>query len=91
METLYTVNELANLWKFSAKTIRRLVSKEPDVIRLPGPGLLAGTAKRAHITLRIPESVANRIRETLTQPVTKPVLMMKPPRTIRRIPKARAA
>jgi hypothetical protein len=48
---MYTVREVADDLKFSVKTIRRLVKDDPDVIKLQGPGLHEGTAKRVHVTL----------------------------------------
>jgi hypothetical protein len=86
-----TVQELAAKWKLSEKVIRRLVRDEPDVMKLYGPGLLMGTAKRGHVTLRIPVSVVIRIREQLTRPVPKPVLTTDKRRPIRRIPRAKIA
>jgi hypothetical protein len=70
----YTVQEVAAKFKLSEKVIRRLVKDAPEVMRLYGTGLLMGTAKRAHVTLRIPESVVLRIREQLTQPLPKPAV-----------------
>jgi hypothetical protein len=91
-EKFYTVQELASEWKLSDKVIRKLMRNHPDVMKLYGPGLLMGTAKRMHVTLRIPESVKNQIRASLTKPVPKPVLTMKkPPRTIRRVQRFKAA
>jgi hypothetical protein len=87
-ENIYTVQEIAAEWKLSEKVIRRLVKDDPDVMKLYGPGLLMGTAKRVHVTLRIPESVVIRIREQLTKPVPKPVLTIEKRRPIRRIPRA---
>ena len=91
-ELFYTVQELAEEWKFSEKVVRRLVKDDPDVMKLSGPGLLTGTAKRAYVTLRIPESVKIRIREQLTKPASKLVFSCaNSPRPIRRIPRAKRA
>jgi len=60
----YHVGELAGIWGFSAATIRRLFRNESGVLRLEGQGVLSG--KRQFVTLRIPESVAERVHERLT-------------------------
>lgn len=80
----YTVQEVASLWKMSVKTIRRLIKDDPDTLKVVGPGIYAGTAKRSHVTLRIPESTLSRIRERLTNaPI--PVATIKKPRMVRRL------
>ena len=61
-ERHYTVRELAKSWHLSDKTIRRIFLHEPGVIVIykPKPG------KRIFRSLRIPESVANRVYSRIT-------------------------
>ena len=56
-ERHYTVTEIAELWRVSTDTVRRLFEDEPGVIVISNskPG------KRPRRTLRIPQSVADRL------------------------------
>lgn len=65
-ERHYRVKELAGLWGLSAKTVARLFSDEPGVIRVANDL----TGKRKYATLSIPESVALRVHEHLGSPAT---------------------
>ena len=58
----YRVRELAMLWGFSDNTIIKLFTPEPGVIRLES---CAG--RRKYTTLSIPESVALRVHQRLSQ------------------------
>jgi hypothetical protein len=60
-EKHYRVRELASLWGFSDKTIIRLFTAEPGVIRLE-----SGGGRRRYTTLSIPESIALRVHERLS-------------------------
>jgi hypothetical protein len=62
LEKHYRVRELGELWGFSDNTIIRLFGSEPGVIRLE-----SGAARRKYTTLSIPESVAFRVHERLSQ------------------------
>lgn len=62
LERHYRVRELGKLWGFSDNTIIRLFSLEPGVIRLE-----SGMGRRKYMTLAIPESVALRIHQRLSQ------------------------
>lgn len=62
LEKHYRVRELAELWGFSDNTIISLFGSEPGVIRLE-----SGAARRKYTTLSIPESVALRVHERLSQ------------------------
>ncbi len=62
LEKHYRVRELAKLWGFSDNTIIRLFATEPGVIRLE-----SGAGRRKYATLSIPESVALRVHERLSQ------------------------
>ena len=79
-EKYYTPQELASMWRFSATTIRRLIRNEAGVLKLQGMGAAYG--KRAYTTFSIPESVALRLRERLTQ---EPLQTQLPRRNPRRV------
>lgn len=68
------------MWHFSPATIRKLVRNEPGVLRLEGAGATHG--KRSYTTFSIPESVAFRIHERLTQ---EPLQAQSPRRNPRRV------
>jgi hypothetical protein len=57
-ERHYTVQELADLWRLSPKTIRRQFRNEPGVLRYGNP---KKGHRRDYVTLRIPHSVAERV------------------------------
>jgi hypothetical protein len=63
-ERHYSVDELAALWGMSDDFVRRLFLHEPGVVvffhHRPG--------RRVYRTLRIPESVAQRVHTRLTRP-----------------------
>ena len=62
-ERHYSVDELAELWGMSDDFVRRLFQHEPGVVVFfkyrPG--------RRTYRTLRIPESVAQRVHVRLTK------------------------
>jgi hypothetical protein len=62
LEKHYRVRELAALWGFSDNTIIRLFAAEQGVIRLE-----SGAGRRKYTTLSIPEGVALRVHERLSQ------------------------
>lgn len=61
-ERHYCVNELAQLWGLSEKTIRRIFGNEPGVIKWESTET---RFKRGYTTLRIPESVVQRVHRKL--------------------------
>lgn len=61
-ERHYSVPEIASLWKLSDDKVRALFKSESGVMRI---GMPERMHKRGHITLRIPESVFNRVHERL--------------------------
>ena len=63
IERHYSPEQLAELWGFSADTIRRLFEREPGVLVMERN--VAG--RRRYRTLRIPESVAERVHRRLTR------------------------
>jgi hypothetical protein len=56
--------ELGQLWGLSEKTIRRMFADEPGVVKW---GYEEGRFKGAYMTLRIPESVVQRVHRRLRQ------------------------
>jgi hypothetical protein len=62
LERHFSVAELASRWGLSEDTVRRLFLDEPGVIVIHRPRRRTRTYK----TLRIPESVAQKIYERLT-------------------------
>ena len=66
--------------ELSPATIRNLFRNEPGVLRLQGVGSACG--KRSYTTFSIPESVALRVRERLTQ---EPLQAQLPRRNPRRV------
>jgi hypothetical protein len=59
LERHYTVAELAKAWHMGQRQVRAWFMNHPDVVRW-GESRLTKTRKRAHVSLRIPESVARR-------------------------------
>ena len=64
LEKHYSVCELAQLWGLSEKTVRRMFHDEPGVVKF---GHEERRFKRAYMTLRIPESVVQRVHRRLRQ------------------------
>jgi hypothetical protein len=55
--------ELGELWGVSAETIRSIFRNEPGVLKI---GKTGGKYKRGYVTLRIPESVAEKVHSRLS-------------------------
>ena len=79
-EKHYTPNELAAMWHLSPATIRKLIRDEPGVVRLQGAGIAHG--KRSYTTFSVPESVALRVHERLTQEPLQAQLPRRNPRSV---------
>ncbi len=62
-ERHYAVAEVAELWNLSPDVIRKLFEREPDVLVI---GDDAPRGKRRYTTLRIPQSVAERVHRRLS-------------------------
>lgn len=62
-ERHYTVDEIAAAWNLSRDTIRRMFINEDGVLKICRPGT---RYKRAHTTLRIPESVKWRVHRRMS-------------------------
>jgi hypothetical protein len=58
LERHFTVRTLAELWSLSEDTVQHWFESEEGVIKLGSDG---ARGKRRRITLRVPESVAERV------------------------------
>src|SRR6266849_11071095 len=65
-EKHYCVSEVAELWGLSERTIRRIFADEPGVIKWENGET---RFKRGYTTLRIPESVVQRVHRKLRKAV----------------------
>jgi hypothetical protein len=63
-ERHYAVSEVGALWNLSSDAVRKLFQDEPGVLVL---GAREGAHKRKYTTLRIPESVLQRVHRRLTR------------------------
>ena len=59
----YSVQELSQTWGIGVDKIRELFQDEPGVIKIQKP---AKKGRRAYVTLRIPENVAERVQRRLS-------------------------
>jgi hypothetical protein len=64
-ERHYSPDELAALWNLSGDTVRRLFEREPGVLVIERA---RSRNARHYRTLRIPESVAERVHRRLSNP-----------------------
>jgi hypothetical protein len=62
LEQHYTPGELAKRWGFSAPFIRELFEREEGVLTINRPEKMH---KKKYVSLRIPESVAERVYQRL--------------------------
>jgi hypothetical protein len=62
-ERHYTVAEIAEMWNLSTDAVRRLFCNEPGVVILGNSGR---RDKRRYRTLRIPQSVLERVHRRLS-------------------------
>lgn len=58
----YSPSELAESWGVSVETIRCIFREEPGVLKIARP---ATKTKRGYMTLRIPQSVAERVHRRM--------------------------
>jgi len=63
LERFYSPEQIAEMWALSSHTIRRIFENEAGVLIIERPRLYG---KRRHRTLRIPESVAQRVYNRLS-------------------------
>ncbi len=59
LERHFSPEVLAQIWGFDTSTIRRMFQDEPGVLKVGKSGRRDG--KRDYVTLRIPESVVQRV------------------------------
>jgi hypothetical protein len=64
-EEHFEPNQLAELWKLDATTIRRMFQDRPGVFKMGKSNRRDG--KRDYVTLRIPRSVAEQVWRELTK------------------------
>ena len=62
-EKHFSATELATAWGVSAETVRTIFRIEPGVLRLEGQQT---KTRRRYVTLRIPQSVAERVHRRLS-------------------------
>ena len=63
IERHYAVAEIAEMWNLSADKVRELFENEPGVLMI---GERSPRHKRRYVTLRIPQSVLERIHRRLS-------------------------
>ena len=63
-ERHYSVAEVAGMWNFSQDKVRKIFQNEPGVLILGGQG--SGHARR-YTTIRIPESVLQRVHRRMAK------------------------
>jgi hypothetical protein len=68
-ELHYTVQQLAKIWRLSEDKIRGLFDKEEGVVRITE----RKKGVRQYVTLRIPESIAQRVYKKLTNCIIRKV------------------
>ncbi|HXJ93079.1 MAG TPA: hypothetical protein VMT20_09380 [Terriglobia bacterium] len=64
-ERHYSVAEIGELWNLSPDAVRKLFKREPGVIVIGDP---APRGKRPYRTLRLPQSVVERVHRRLRNP-----------------------
>jgi hypothetical protein len=62
-ERHYTPTEIAEMWGLDPKVIRNLFRQEPGVLKIGNDK--STYRKRAHTTLRIPQSVLERVHRRM--------------------------
>ena len=72
-ERHFTPTQLAALWGMSPSKVRELFSEEEGVIRFGEPSRREGKKLvRSYYSMRIPESVAARVHDSLTSTAKRP-------------------
>jgi hypothetical protein len=61
IEQHYTAAQIAERWRVSVQTVKRLFQHEPGVLKISLPQKPEDEGKPPHTTLRIPESVYDRV------------------------------
>lgn len=68
-ERHYAVSEIAEIWNLSRDVVRKIFEGEPGVLVMGGDRT---RSKRGYRTLRIPESVMERVHRKLSNPDLTP-------------------
>jgi hypothetical protein len=68
-ERHYAVPEIAAMWNLSQDAVRKIFHDEPGVLVLGNQGM---AHRRPYTTLRIPESVLQRVHRRLENVYTRP-------------------
>jgi hypothetical protein len=66
-ERHYTIKEIALMWNLSPHAVRRIFQNEPGVLVL---GDQSNPRRRRYTTLRIPESVLDRVHRRMCSRIT---------------------
>lgn len=69
-ERHYSVGEIGEMWNLSPDVVRKLFEREPGVLVI---GDFHSRGKRRYTTLRIPQSVAERVHRRLSNPELRKV------------------
>ena len=64
-ERHYSPAEIAELWNLSADCVRKIFEREPGVFVIGNP--FARRTKRSYTTLRIPQSVLERVHKRMSK------------------------
>jgi hypothetical protein len=64
-ERHYTAKEVADMWSLSRSSIIRIFQAEPGVLKI---GAKKPRGRRGNVTLRIPESVLQRVHRRMSVP-----------------------
>ena len=70
IERHYAVTEIAEMWNLSPDKVRELFENEPGVLVI---GERSPRHKRRYVTLRIPQTVLERVHRRLSSKVWRPV------------------
>ncbi len=66
LERHFTVAEVAELWQLSEDTIRKIFRDVPGVLKIGAP---ESRFKRGYLVLRIPESILQKVHESMRKAV----------------------
>ena len=64
MERHYTPREIAEVWSLDVSTVRKMFQDIPGVLKVGSAGR---RSKRDYVTIRIPESVVERVYRERTR------------------------
>jgi hypothetical protein len=68
LEKHYSVAEIATLWNLSEDSIRNIFRDEPGVLKI---GSSFKRKKRGYVVLRVPESILQKVHESLRKAVPR--------------------